>query len=102
MTKTALGNDGVPPAVRKRFSDEAVKYFLVLLQENSPDPALRYETGVGYRTLGMLHHSWQEAKQAEECYRQSIAILTTLCAEYPSIQQYRQQLGYSHWNSANN
>ena len=51
---------------------------------------------VGYRTIGMLHSSWGDFQQAEEQFEQAIAILERISSEYPSLPQYRYQLGYAH------
>jgi tetratricopeptide (TPR) repeat protein len=95
MTKTAIGNDDVPLAVRKRFSDEAVKYYQALIQDSPSDQISRYETAVGYQRLGLLHLNWKEVGSAEKCYRKSIAIFEGLLAEDPGNQKYREQLGFA-------
>ena len=97
MTKTALGMDNVPLDVRKRFSEQSIKYYQDLLQESSADPTLLYETAVGYRTLGMVHDSWGDSALAEKCFRQAIAILERLVTEHPAVLDYRHQLGFVHF-----
>ncbi len=94
MTKLVLRGRQMPSPLRRDFSDQAIKYYQTLLQEENTDPTLRYETGVGYRTLAMIHASWGEIETAENCYRQAIAILEDLVREEPS-DQHRQQLGYA-------
>jgi tetratricopeptide (TPR) repeat protein len=94
MTKLAVRGHQMPEPLRRDFSDQAIKYYQTLLQEENADPTLRYETGVGYRTLAMVHASWGEIETAEKCYRQAIAILEILVNEEPS-EQHRQQLGYA-------
>ncbi len=95
MTKTAIGNDDVPTEVRRRFSEEATKYYQALIQDSASDPSSRYETGVGYRTLGILHTSWKDLGSSERCYRNAIAIFDGLLAEDPGNQKYWEQLGYT-------
>ncbi len=97
MTKTALGMDNVPLDVRKRFSEQSIKYYQDLLQESSADPTLLYETAVGYRTLGMVHDSWRDSASAEKCFRQAIAILERLVTEHPTVLDYQHQLGFAHF-----
>ncbi len=94
MTKLAIRGRQMPGPLRRDFSDQAIKYYQTLLQEENTDPTLRYETGVGYRTLAMVHASWGEIEMAEKCYLQAIAILEELVREDPS-DQHRQQLGYA-------
>jgi tetratricopeptide (TPR) repeat protein len=96
MTKSAFGDDSLPPAVRKRFSDQAIKYYEGLVQDNSADAALLCETAIGYRTLGMIHDSWRHPEPAEKCFRQAIAILERLVGENPTVQRYRHQLAFAY------
>ncbi len=84
MTKTAEGQDALPLEVRSRFSNEAVKYFETLIHEDSPDPMLRYETGVAYRTMGMIQSSWNQIDLAESSYQRAIQILRGLVDRGPN------------------
>jgi serine/threonine protein kinase len=95
VTWTALGKDEqVPPRLRKRFSDEAIKFYQGLLDEGTQDPTVRYETGIAYRTIGMVHAGWDEFEQGEKAFRQAIAVLDRLSTEYPDLE-YRYQLSYA-------
>ncbi len=101
IAKAALG-DGewsqLTPPLRKKFSEEAVKFYEGLLQQSS-DPSDRYETAIGYRSLGLLHtragSGVHDRDQAEDCYRKSTAILDELSKEYPAEAEYRYQLSAS-------
>jgi len=95
ITRTALGRDNLPEPLRRKFSDQAIKFYESLLQDDSPDASLQYDTAVGYRSIGILHTSWGELEQAENCFRHAIDILDRLTNEYPAVQQYRNQLGYA-------
>jgi len=84
------------PALRKTFSDEAIRYYQSLLAEGSRDPSLRYETAVGYRSLALLHYRAGEYQQSEQLQRHSIDILSLLTNASPNDFEYRHQLAYSH------
>jgi len=87
----------LPPSLRDKFTKPVVAFYGGLLQENSSDPSLQYETAVGYIGLSTLHNSRQEFQQAETLLRQSITILDRLCMEYPDTFYYRNQLAWSHF-----
>jgi tetratricopeptide (TPR) repeat protein len=84
--------------LRERFSEEAVRFYESLLQEESSNPNLRYEAAVGYRSIGTLHTTAGQPEQADEAFRRSVAILDPLVTQHPANPQYRQQLGWSLLN----
>jgi serine/threonine protein kinase/tetratricopeptide (TPR) repeat protein len=103
LTSPALGRGEwaqLPASTRKKFEEEAARYYTSLLQGQSPDPLLRYETGVGLRSLGFLY-SRTDPRRADELLRQSVEILEPLYRDAPHRTEYRQQLGWSHlvWSS---
>ena len=98
ITKAALGDaewSQLPPPLRKKFSEEAARFYQGLIQE-STDPGDRFETAIAYRSLGLLHarrgSGIEDRDQAEDCYRKSITILDELSKEYPAEGEYRKDL----------
>jgi len=85
----------LPKPLRKKFGDEAVKYYNSLLEQGSGDPSLQYETAVGYRSIGFLNYKFAEYPEAQKLARQSIAILEPLNKQDPKNRDYRQQLAWS-------
>jgi tetratricopeptide (TPR) repeat protein len=85
----------LPTALRKKFAEEAARYYQSLLAEGSADPSLRYETAVGYRSLGYLYYRLKEYEPAEKFLRESIAILDPLAGQHSDHPEYRQQAGWS-------
>ena len=81
------------------FAAEAIKYYETLVQEGSAEPAVQYETAVGYRSLGFMFQNdpVRDDVRAEELVRKSIAILEELLRDDPNDALYRQQLGWSSW-----
>jgi superkiller protein 3 len=99
LAKAATGQgewSQLPPGLRKIFGDETALYYQSLIQENSADQSVRYETAVGYRSLGFLHSSGKEFEKAEKYYRQSIQMLEALLKESGNDVDYRHQLAYSN------
>jgi tetratricopeptide (TPR) repeat protein len=87
----------LPAPLRKRFAEGLTRFHASLLQEDSTDPSLRYETAVGQQGLGYLYWQTRELKQAEELFRQSIGVLEGLRRESPADADYRQQLAWGHF-----
>ena len=85
----------MPRPLRKKFSDEAVKYYNSLGEQGGLDPSLQYETAVGYRSIGFLQYKFGEYADAEKLARQSIEILSALNRRSPVNREYRQQLAWS-------
>jgi serine/threonine protein kinase/tetratricopeptide (TPR) repeat protein len=83
------------PAQRKRFADTAIAFYEGLLQENSTDPTLRYETAVGYRSIAFLYDTTDRPAESEKLSERSIAMLEKLHADAPKVPEYRHQLGWS-------
>jgi serine/threonine protein kinase/tetratricopeptide (TPR) repeat protein len=85
------------PALRKKFAEEAIRFYESFLQEESTDPALQFETAVAFRSLSQLYRSIDEMQQSEQFIHKAIALLEGLTSKFPDVAKYRQQLGYSHY-----
>jgi serine/threonine protein kinase len=85
------------PALRKKFAEEAIRFYESFLQEESTDPALQFETAVAFRSLSQLYRSIDEMQQSEQFIHRSIARLEGLTSKFSDVAKYRQQLGYSHY-----
>jgi tetratricopeptide (TPR) repeat protein len=86
------------PDLRKIFVAETTRYYESLIQGAGTEPSARYETAVGYRSLGFLHGSAKEFEPAEKYYRQSIEMLEALVKESPDNREYRDQLAFSNFH----
>jgi eukaryotic-like serine/threonine-protein kinase len=95
VTNIAGGNISVPPESRKLFIATAMRYYEAQLDEQHPDPKRRFETGVGYRSMGMIQASWHQYDDAEKSFRRAVAVLERLTAENPTEKDYRGQLGFA-------
>jgi len=87
----------LPASLRKKFTKETVNFYQSLVQDESSDPSLQYETAVGYRSLSALHERLREYQDAEKFAGRSIAILNELAIKYPNVVEYRHQLAWSHF-----
>jgi tetratricopeptide (TPR) repeat protein len=84
------------PELRKIFVAETTRYYESLIQGAGTEPSVRYEAAVGYRSLGFLHSSAKESKNAEKYYLQSVQMLEALLNESGNAVEYRHQLAYSN------
>jgi tetratricopeptide (TPR) repeat protein len=99
LAKAATGQGEwaqLPPRLRKVFTDETEQYYRSLLQEGSNEPAARFETAVGYRSLAFLHLSAPDYPNAEKYYRKAIEMLEALVKESGNNVDYRHQLASSN------
>jgi tetratricopeptide (TPR) repeat protein len=88
----------LPPLLRKQFSEEALKFYEGLTQEDNPNPSLQYEAAIGYCNIGLLHATAADPARAEKPYRQSVEIMERLTAGFPDIRIYRGHLAWSYYN----
>ena len=86
------------PSLRKKFAEQAFGFYQSMLQEESSDPSLQYETAIGYRSIAALHYANKELQQSETLTNQSIVILERLNNEFPNTHVYQWQLGWSYYS----
>jgi serine/threonine protein kinase len=101
ITRPAMGFDEwqeLPPALRKRFSQEAVKFYNSLIQRADPNPSLQFDAAVSYVAIGTLHTGAGDPDEAAKAHRKSIEIIEPLVAEYPGRRSYRGHLAWSLYN----
>ncbi len=101
LTRAAIGAgewSQLPAPLRRRISEEAVKFYESLSQEDSLDPNLQYQAAVGYRAIGSLYATDGEWADGEKFFQRSVAILDRLAGAHREVAQYRQQLAWSLLN----
>ena len=99
--RPALGLDEwrqVPPPLRKRFYEEAVKFYDGFIQQDNSNPALQYEAAISYAAIAGLHNKAGEPQQAEKAFTQSIEILDRLVTAYPDDRSYRSSLAWGYFH----
>jgi serine/threonine protein kinase len=90
----------LPPSLRAKFSEKAVAYYESLLQQESSEPSLQFETSVGLRALGSIHRSANEIPRAEGLIREAVAILEKISNEHPRGFNFRVQLAWTYYELA--
>jgi tetratricopeptide (TPR) repeat protein len=79
--------------VRRALLQDALHYYQGVLQQKSTDPAVRQETARAYAKVGQISRQLGEHAQAEEAFRQGIALQEQLVADFPDRAAYRHELG---------
>jgi serine/threonine protein kinase/tetratricopeptide (TPR) repeat protein len=62
------------------------------------DPAGRHAKAEGYFNVGQIRHSLGEFKEAEVAYREAAALQKKLADEFPTLAEYRYDLGLTYNN----
>jgi eukaryotic-like serine/threonine-protein kinase len=78
--------------LRRDFNDRGIRFFERFLHEDSPDPALRFETARAYLWMSSVYSASQEIAKAKECMGKAISLLENLIAGSPAETAYRRQL----------
>jgi tetratricopeptide (TPR) repeat protein len=86
----------LPPEWRKLVAANSLEFYESLLDENNPNPAARYETGVALQTVGLVYAQLREHDQAVSFARRSVNVLDAWVRSHPGPREYRKQRGYAH------
>jgi len=79
--------------VQQNLLQKAQVFYQGFLEENRGDPAVREEVGRAYRRLGEIHHELaHQFEQAEQVYRNAIAVFEELAGDYPDVVEYREEI----------
>jgi eukaryotic-like serine/threonine-protein kinase len=68
---------GMEP-IRRDLLQDALSFYQKFLKEKSDDPVIRREVAWAYRRMGSIHHHLGQYAEAENAYRQAIAMLEKL------------------------
>ncbi len=77
--------------LRQQLLQDALQFYQDFSLQVGDDPDIRYEIGRAYRRLGVLYDMLGQKEKAEGSFRDAIALLDRLAAEFPT-PAYRQEL----------
>jgi tetratricopeptide (TPR) repeat protein len=83
--------------LRQALLDQGVGFFREFIDEDNPDPAVRFETGRAYRLMATVYCARQEVAQAQATMRKAFAVLGRLVEAYPREPAYRRELIGTHY-----
>jgi len=81
--------------VRKALLEDALKFYQHFLQQKGTDPDVRLGTGQAMWRVGNISNELGHYVRSEAAYRESIALLDKLVAEFPAEPTYRAALADS-------
>jgi tetratricopeptide (TPR) repeat protein len=82
--------------VRRALLEDALEFYEGFLEERSSDPAVRYEAARAYHRVGDIYRRLEQTDEAEDAFRQAIALHAELVDDYPDSPDYRRELGDAH------
>jgi serine/threonine protein kinase/Tfp pilus assembly protein PilF len=85
------------PALHRALEDEGLRFFRQFIDEGSPDPAVRFESGRAYALMATVYCARGEAPQSQAMMRKAFALLEGLVAAYPAEAAYRKELLKAHY-----
>jgi serine/threonine protein kinase/Flp pilus assembly protein TadD len=77
---------------RKAIAEEALTFYLRLLQEKPTAPDLRFKTAQAYVSVAALRGALGDASGCEDSNRRAIELLSGLAGEFPADLTYRRLL----------
>jgi tetratricopeptide (TPR) repeat protein len=66
-----------------------------MIKEESSNPSLQYESGIGLHSLAILWNALGDYGRAQQFARRSVSILDRLADEHPDVVEYRHQQAYA-------
>ena len=82
----------------KEFLRRIIKHFDALAAITADDAESRIIRAEGLHGVGLMRYRLGEMKEAEQAYRDAVAICTQLVAEFPTSVDYRRKLAQSQYN----
>lgn len=82
--------------VRRAVLEDALEFYLALLEQRKEQPSLRFETAKAYERVGTINAELGDWRSAAAACDELISILTQLLAEHPGSEEYRQALIRAH------
>ena len=81
---------------RKELLDKAEAFYSLFARQNSTNPNLRREEARAHSRLGDINRLMGKDKEAVQEYNESIDQFSALVKQYPTQNEFRQDLAYSH------
>jgi tetratricopeptide (TPR) repeat protein len=85
-------------ASQKQFLGEALAAYEEFARDSGQDEASRAGVAAAYLRVGRLHATLGQTADAETAYRRGAELWRHLAADFPTVPDYRRQLGVSHGN----
>jgi tetratricopeptide (TPR) repeat protein len=87
----------IDKGLREKLIDHGVKFFERFIDEENPDPAVRFQSSKAYEQIACVHCSQYDAAKCRAAMERSFALLESLMADYPEREEYRGRLIYQRY-----
>jgi serine/threonine protein kinase len=92
--------------VRRELLQDALGFYQAFLNQEGDNPVIRSEVAVAYRRVGKIQHVLGQPKEAEEAFRQAVALGEELLTESPDdpatldkLADTHKELGVFYWDT---
>jgi len=82
--------------IRRALLEDALEFYKGFLEQKGDNPTVRHETARAYLRVADISGMLGGTPQSEDAYRQAIASLEKLSADFPANRQYREDLINGH------
>jgi tetratricopeptide (TPR) repeat protein len=82
----------IDPDLRKKLIDRGLGFFQGFIDEENPDPAVRFQSSQAYEQIARVHCSLHQVAECRAAMEKSFAMLERLMAEFPQRDVYRREL----------
>jgi serine/threonine protein kinase len=92
--------DGAPlegHALHRAIEEKGLQFFRQFIQEDSPDPAVRFESARAYTLMATVYCSRRDVMQAGMMMRKSAALLDNLVELHPDVDAFHKERIWLHY-----
>jgi eukaryotic-like serine/threonine-protein kinase len=82
----------IDPLLRKKLIEKGLSFFRNFIDENNPDPAVRFQSSRAYKEIAGVYCSIHDAAHCRAAMEKSFTLLEKLMAEFPQRDLYRRVL----------
>jgi serine/threonine protein kinase len=87
---------GDPPHIEQELKDKIIErglsFFQKFIDENNPDPAIRFQTSKALEQIAIVHCSQYHFAECRAAAEKALALLEGLVADFPERDDYRWEL----------
>jgi tetratricopeptide (TPR) repeat protein len=82
----------IDPTLRKKLIEKGLSFFQDFIDEDNPDPAVRFQSSKAYKEIASVYCSVHDAANCRAAMEKSFALLEGLIGEFPEQDLYRRAL----------
>jgi tetratricopeptide (TPR) repeat protein len=82
----------IDPDLREKIIERGLNFFRAFIDENNPDPAVRFQSGIAYEQIARVYCSQYDTAKCRAAMEKTFALLERLIADFPDRDLYRRVL----------